>query len=163
MMVLDGLQPAGITTLILDKNNLIPALGSVAALNPYLPVQVMDSGAFINLGTVVSPICDVKPGTVIMRIRLVNDKEKETTLDIKQGTIEILPLTQGQIARLHLLPYHGTDIGMGGSGRGGTIKIGGGMLGLVIDARGRPIRLPEDTAHRQELLKKWRWIFDGQT
>ena len=35
------------------------------------------------------------------------------------------------------------------------IKVPGGVCGVVIDARGRPLRLPEDQAKRSELLCKW--------
>jgi hypothetical protein len=32
---------------------------------------------------------------------------------------------------------------------------------VVIDARGRPLRLPSDAARRRELLKKWLWTVGG--
>ncbi|MBI4630385.1 MAG: glutamate mutase L, partial [Chloroflexi bacterium] len=51
LIVLDGLQPCGVTNLILDTYNLAPALGVVSALNPTATVQIMESGSFLNLGT----------------------------------------------------------------------------------------------------------------
>jgi hypothetical protein len=86
---------------------------------------------------------------------MTNEAGSETRVDIKQGALEVLPLPIGQPARLHLQPLHRADIGMGGAGRGGIIRVVGGELGVIIDARGRPLRLPDDPARRHELMKKW--------
>jgi hypothetical protein len=158
-MLLDGIQPTGVTTLVLDQNNLSPALGAAATINPMLTVQVLEStGTFLNLGTVISPVGNARPGTPVMQARLVYDDESEIKVDIKQGTIELLSLPTGQVARLHVQPLQRFDIGMGGPGRGGSLRVIGGALGVVIDARGRPLRLPEDDARRFEILKKWQWV-----
>ena len=34
-------------------------------------------------------------------------------------------------------------------------------MGVVIDARGRPLVLPEDPVRRRELLKKWLFSVGG--
>jgi hypothetical protein len=34
-------------------------------------------------------------------------------------------------------------------------------LGLVIDARGRPLHLPSEPARRHEIIKKWLWTLGG--
>ena len=47
------------------------------------------------------------------------------------------------------------DIGFGGRGRGGRLKVIGGRLGVVIDARGRPLQLPKQPESRIELLNHW--------
>ena len=36
-----------------------------------------------------------------------------------------------------------------------------GALGVVIDARGRPLQLPSDAVRRRELFKKWLWTLGG--
>ncbi len=64
-------------------------------------------------------------------------------------------LPVGQAGTLHLTPLHRFDVGMGGLGRGGTVKVIGGVLGVLIDARGRPLRLPAEPSGRRELLNKW--------
>ena len=56
LLLLDALQPVGFTTVILDENNLLPVLGAAAGRNTLLPIQVLESGAFMSLGTVVSAI-----------------------------------------------------------------------------------------------------------
>jgi hypothetical protein len=85
----------------------------------------------------------------------------ETTMDVKEGELEVIPLSPGKSARLKLQPFHRYDIGMGGAGRGGTLNVVGSALGVVIDARGRPLTLPEDPDRRKEIYRKWLWMLGG--
>jgi hypothetical protein len=107
---------------------------------------------------VISPVADARPGTAVLRLRMGYEGGGETTLDVKQGTIEILQLPLGQNAQLQLQPLHRADVGMGGPGRGGKLRVVGGALGVIVDARGRPLRLPNDPALRRDLVAKWRWM-----
>ena len=159
LMLLDALQPVGVTTLVLDQNHLTPALGLAAGVSPILPVQILELGAFLNLGTVISPICRADPGTPILRARLVFSEGNETSTEVKQGSLHVLPLARNQTGLLYLEPLNHTDLGFGRASRG--VKITGGALGAVIDGRGRPIRLPADASERQEQLKKWLWALGG--
>ncbi len=160
LILLDAVQPVGVTTIILDQNNLLPSLGAAAVRNTLLPVQVLESGAFVNLAAVVAPICTADHGTVVLRARLVQDDGNETRVDVKYGSLEILPLAGGKTAKLQLQPLRRADVGFG-PGRGGTIRVVGGALGLIIDARGRPLVLPADAVRRRELIKKWYWTVGG--
>lgn len=154
LTLLDGLQPIGISTIILDQNNLTASLGTVAAFNPVLPVQVLESGTFLNLGTVICPISKARYGTPILNVRLEHENGLKETFQIKQGSIVSLPLQLGQTANIHLDALRGTEIDPHGK-QGGRFKIVGGICGAVIDARGRPILLPKEDGRRRELLKKW--------
>ena len=160
LMLLDGLQPVGVTTFVLDQNNLLATLGAAAAVNSLLPVQILESSAFMNLGTVVSPVSDARYGTLMMRAKMTVEGGAETHWDIKQGSLVVLPLPQGQKARLRLEYSHGTHIGLGRTGSS-SLNVVGGVLGLVIDARGRPLGLPADDARRREQIKKWQWTLGG--
>ena len=161
LMLLDGIQPTGMTTLGLDINHLAGALGAAAALNPILTVQVLDAATFQYLGTVISPIGVADTGVPILRVRMVRDNSEEVTLDVQQGNLEVLPLATGKTATLYLQPYHRYDVGMGGPGRGGKLTVFGGALGVIIDARGRPLRTSADPQKRQELYRKWLWALGG--
>jgi uncharacterized protein (TIGR01319 family) len=161
LLLLDAVQPVGVTTLVLDQHSLMAPLGAAALVNPALVVQVLESSTFLNLATIISPVAAARPGTPILRLRLAYESGEEMSLDIKQGTLEALPVPPGQPARLRLQPLHRADVGMGGPGRGGSVRVIGGALGVVIDARGRPLRLPEDAGRRRELFKKWLWTLGG--
>jgi len=156
LMLLDGLQPTGITTLLLDQNNLVSALGAAAEVNPLLAIQVLGSNTIVNLGTVISPVGITRSGAPILRVILTHDDGTESKAEIKNGTIEVLPLPSGVTATLRLQPLHRFNVGMG-PGRGGRVQVIGGALGVVIDARGRPLSLHPDVDRRNGLYKKWLW------
>lgn len=162
LILLDALQPVGITTIVLDQNNLTPALGAAGCLNPILAVQVLESSAFLSLATVISPIANARPGTPILHLKVAYESGDETSFEVKQGSLETLPLPLGQSARLRLQPLQRTEVGLGGPGRGGSLRVVGGALGVVIDARGRPLRLPADPLRRNDLYKKWLWTLGGR-
>jgi len=161
LMLLDSLQPTGVTTLVLDQNNLASSLGAAAEINSVLPIQLLESTSFVTLGTVISPVGKAQMGASILRAKITYENGNETSVEVKHGALEVIPLPMGQPARIRLQPLNRFDVGMGGPGRGGEVKVVGGMFGVIIDARGRPLRLPVEPGRRRELLKKWLWTFGG--
>ncbi|HUF39032.1 MAG TPA: glutamate mutase L [Anaerolineales bacterium] len=155
LAILDALEPAGVTVVLADVNNLLPSLGAAAEINGILPVQVLESGVLKSLGTVIAPIGNARTGTLILRIRAALPSGEERKIDVKQGMLTTIPLEVGQRAELHLQPLLRYDVGLGGPGRGGTLKVVGGQMGVVIDARGRPLDLPDDRAKRLSTVQKW--------
>src|SRR5512141_1990903 len=160
LLLLDAVQPVGISTVILDRNNLRPLLGAASVYNSILPVQVLESGAFQSLGTVVSAVAPPNYGVLVARVRLAYDNGSEARADVKYGDLEVLPLPTGQSAKLSIQPQYGVDVGFG-PGHPASLVVSGGEMGVVIDARGRPLVFPEDGDRRREFLKKWQWMLGG--
>lgn len=159
LVLLDALQPTGYTSIWLDQYNLLPALGAAASINPLLTVQ--EASDAVPLGVVVSPVGEANYGTPALRVRVTYENGDTATKDVKHGALEVIPLPVGKTASLSLQPLHRFDAGWG-QGRGGSVKnVPGGPFGIVIDARGRPLRLTSDPVKRRELLKKWLWIVGG--
>ncbi|RPI32613.1 MAG: hypothetical protein EHM70_08520 [Chloroflexota bacterium] len=161
LMLLDGLQPTGISTFVLDQNKLLPALGAASSVNTTLPVQVLESSNFLNLSTVISVTGQAQFGAPALRVKVTYEAGNQSTVNVKYGALEVIPLPAGQSATLHLQPLNRMDVGMGGPGRGGNVRVVGGAFGVVIDARGRPLRLPADPGKRREIIKKWIWTLGG--
>ncbi len=163
LLLLDSIQPVGLTTVILDQNNLLPLLGAAAAQNNILPVQVMESGAFLSVGTVVSPVVSASQGTPILRAKLTYENGTEARVELKYGSLETLPLQSGEVGKLTIQLLRAADIGFG-AGRvpREPINVAGGALGVVLDGRGRPLNLPADAGRRRELIKKWNWNMGGE-
>ncbi|MGD2057246.1 MAG: glutamate mutase L [Anaerolineales bacterium] len=156
LAMLDGVQPTGVTTLVLDPHNLSPSLGVAAGSVPLLSVHVLESGSYVSLGTVVSPVGRSRAGRRILTLRLEPENSNEDIAgEIRMGQLVVLPLDQGTYARLTLRPERGIDVGFGGPGKAGALRVAGGAVGLIIDARGRPLELPEDPAVRIELNDQW--------
>jgi hypothetical protein len=163
LLLLDSLQPVGVTTVILDQNNLIPLLGAAASQNNILPVQVLESGAFLSVGTVISPVVSANYGTPILRARLTYENGVEARVELKYGSLETLPLRSGEVGKLSIQLMRGADIGFGpGRVPKDGISVTGGALGVVFDGRGRPLDLPADAVRRRELIKKWNWTIGGE-
>jgi hypothetical protein len=155
MIVLNGLQPTGVTTIAVDRNNLAASLGAAASVAPLLTIQSLDTVNFVNLCTVISPVGKAPTGAPILRVQMKTDEGQESELEVRQGSLAALRLPTGQAGTLHLTPLHRFDVGMGGLGRGGTVKVIGGVFGVVIDARGRPLKLPAEPSRRRDILNKW--------
>ena len=165
LITLDGLQPTGISTLLLDVNRAAPALGAVAGLKPLAAASALEasasgSGALVPLGTVISPVGKARPGEAVMRMRITYEDGGMLNVEARYGDIEIWPLLPGQKATLELRPNRRFDVGLG-FGRGGKVQAIGGLVGLVVDARGRPLTLPEDPDRRRRVLHGWIWDVGG--
>lgn len=155
LMLLDGLQPVGTSTFVMDPYGLATALGAAAAVNTMIPVQVVETSALINLGTVISPLSTARYGTSIMNLRIEYESGEKAEHEIRQGNLIMLPVLPGQTARIHLEPLRGIEIDPLQNSGTRSFKVIGGVCGTVIDARGRPLVLPADDVRRQDLLKKW--------
>ena len=161
LALLDGLQPVGVSTVVIDPNGVLAACGTIAEVNALLPAHVADSGALVSLGTIICPLCTARRGTSILRAHLVYDNGREIRSEIKQGTLVVMPLPVGKTARLNLEPLQTVNINPDKRSGVVNLQVTGGACGVVIDARGRPIQLPKNAEDRSHLLKKWRKTLDS--
>jgi hypothetical protein len=161
LMVLDALQPIGISTLVLDSYGLAPALGNVAAVKPLAAVEALDAGGFTNLATVVTPVGETEPGVTALEVKVSYANGSALEMEVNYGDLEVLPLPIDQEAVMELRPRGRFDVGLGGQGKGGKRRVSGGLAGLIIDARGRPIPFPGSPGQRQERMQQWLWDVGG--
>lgn len=157
LMALNGIQPSGVTTVVLDRFQLLPLLGALAPGLPALPVHLLETDAFRNLGTVIIPTSAVPEGERVLTVEVQKEGGNSFDVEIMQGTLKRVVIQVNEPAVLILKPERQTDVGFGGPGVGGRLRVTGGALGLVIDARGRPIALPEDEEARIALIQRWQW------
>lgn len=160
LLLLDAVQPEGIAPIMFDQNNIMGSLGAAAARNNFLPQQVVEAGAFLGAGTIVSVVASAAIGDRVVRAKLTYEDGSETRAEVKFGGLETLPLPNGKTARLTLAPFGRADAGLG-AGRSGSLTVTGGALGVIIDARGRPLNLPADPVRRRELIKRWSYAVGG--
>ncbi len=161
LIVLDALEPIGVSTLVLDMHGLAPALGNVAAVKPLAAVEALDSGALVNLATVVAPVGHARRGDIILKMRVTYDDSSTFSVEVRYGDLEVLPLLPDQQAVLELRPLRHFDVGLGGPGKAGKRRVSGGLAGLIIDARGRPLRLSSKPEQCQLQMRQWLWDVGG--
>lgn len=140
----DGLEPEGVTELYYDRGFLFPYVGAMAEVNLEAAREMLFGQALVPLGTVVSPVSpsrrDSGPGRPAARVVFSPPGEAAREMEMIWGQLRILPLPAGCRARLELHPTSAvTDVGAG-PGEPWTGMVPGGAVGLILDARGRPLR-----------------------
>lgn len=161
LMALDALQPCGVFTLAVDMLGLAPAFGGLAPANPYAAASVIERDGFVTLGTVIAPISKNREGQISLRVKIQPAGSGVMDLEVQHGTLELVPLMPGQKASIQVHTVGRVSLG---SNRAGVFKaeIEGGALGLIIDARGRPITLPADADKRRTKVQQWYWDLGGE-
>lgn len=160
MLIIDSIQPEGVTGLFVDSVFMMPHLGVLAEINPEVALQVFETDCLVPLGTCVAPRCHPRPGQTVatLDLRMPDGSHRRET--ITGGEIKVIPLGPGERAGLGLTPARGVDAG-GGPGRRMETEAVGGRVGLVIDGRGRPIVFPAAPNARRAAVARWLAAFDA--
>jgi len=155
LILLDTIQPKGITNLFLDQHGILPVLGSIAVDNPILPIQILEGSSISLLAKVFSIISKAKIGTPILKVRLEFKDGTYLEEQIVKGTISKLPLSAGQIVKLFLEPLSNIDMNQFGRNVDKGFIVQGGLCGVIFDARGRPIQLQKNNTERFDQFLNW--------
>jgi len=157
LMLLDAVQPVGVSGLALDRTGLLAPAGAVATVNPVAGAQLVARDALLNLGTVVAPLGTAREGEVALTFKIKYEDGRSLEVEVPFGSLEVIPLPARQVATLELRPTRRFDVGLGRKGLAGTTEVEGGIIGIMIDARGRPLPLAEDPAEQREKMQRWLW------
>ena len=160
LMMIDAFQPEGITHLAVDSIFMMPQLGVLAQVNPEAATQVFERDCLIHLGTAIAPIGVGKTGEACLSVEISTDGKPPIAEDVPYGELRLYPLSLGEKASLKLHPSRRFDVGAG-SGNMVEAEAMGGVVGLVIDTRGRPLEIPTDTAQRVAQLTEWQTALDA--
>lgn len=148
-MVIDGFLPEGVTRLAVDSIFMMPQLGVLSTVNEKAATEVFDKDCLIRLGTCIAPVGNGKEGRPCVTVSLEDKK-----IEVNYRDMVLIPLGVGEKKEVIITPTKSFDVG---AGKGKQLKtlVDGGIVGLIIDARGRPFELPEDNSKRIELLTRW--------
>ena len=78
------------------------------------------------------------------------------------GDLELLELGPDQVATITCEPAKSFDLGEG-PGKKTVREVRGGTVGLILDARGRPLALPGERADCQATMERWTKATDMYT
>jgi uncharacterized protein (TIGR01319 family) len=159
LMMIDSFSPEGVTRLAVDSIFMMPQLGVLAQVHPEASTQVFEKDCLIQLGTVVAPVGTLKEGQDALRVRLQLPGGKSEDFVQKFGQLRLIPLADGQTAKATLSPMKKLNVGAG-PGVSMDAELHGGVVGLIIDTRGRPIAFPEDDTTRIAKLREWNAALD---
>jgi uncharacterized protein (TIGR01319 family) len=149
LMMMDAYQPEGVTMLAVDSIFMMPQLGVLSTVHPEAAAQVFDRDCLIRLGSCVAPVGQGKEGEPCLTIDYNGKSET-----FRYGELRVLPLGVGETLQATIRPARGFDVGAG-KGRPVEATLEGGVVGVVVDTRGRPLQLPPDDATRRQKLISW--------
>lgn len=148
LMLVDAFEPEGVTALAVDSIFMMPQLGVLSQVNREAAMTVFERDCLIWLGTCISPVGSLRAGQVALRLSVpALGLERE----VRTGELLLFPLAED--SRLVVEPARGVDVGAG-PGRRLERGVRGGVVGLIVDARGRPLTHESDAARRQALLRQ---------
>jgi len=178
LMMIDSFLPEGITRMAVDSIFMMPQLGVLANIQKpefeesakKAAVEVFHKDCLIKLGTCIASKTAPKKPRRVMTITFTMPDGKTMEKSYSRGEMELIPLGLDQKARVRIVPERGIDVGAG-PGRVLEGEAEGGVVGVVVDARGRvytpakdatgkpflegAVPLPEDDGERVQTLKKW--------
>ncbi len=141
LMFLDGWGREGIQEVYLNPWGSVGLLAQVPFLQDYLKL----------LGTFVCFRHCFAAGKIIGRIFLDWGLDEELEIVLASGDLVRVPLPQGQECHCRLELAGGVDL----PGFDPDLILAGGELGLIFDARGRPLERPPAGEKGQELVRQW--------
>jgi len=109
----------------------------------------------VYLGTCVAPVGKGKIGKPALYAKLELPDGSVFEEDIPFGEIRLIPCEVGQKAKATLKTHKGLILDQDKK-KEITVDLHGGIVGIVIDTRGRqPFVLPTEKSERIAALKKW--------
>jgi uncharacterized protein (TIGR01319 family) len=154
LMMLDAYQPEGVTLLTVDSIFMMPHLGVLSEHLYEAAKEVFERDCIVKVGTAIAPIGTGKPGEPCVRV-----VGGGIDLSVPFGEVRLQALP-ASLSSLTVEPSRNFDVGAG-KGKSFTINAGDpkmrmvdGLLGLIIDTRGRPFNLELNTPGRVATLRK---------
>jgi hypothetical protein len=122
---------------------MMPHLGVLASVHPRAAMEVFERDCLVPLGWCVAPRGEAKPGKPVLKWSFARSGGSTESGTMSGGELKMIRLAEGERATVEVQPERGFDMGAG-PGKPVTREVRGGSVGIIIDARGRPLPLPAD-------------------
>jgi hypothetical protein len=154
LILTDAWLTEGVTRMMQDSVFMMPHLGVVSTVYRDAAWSIFDKDCLVRLGTSIAASGQAKFGESVMdlTIEMPNGDVLEEKMNL--GDLKLIPLTTEQEAKVHVEPANQYDVGAGPGQELDTV-VQGGIAGLLLDARGRPLYFPTDDEKRKDILLKW--------
>ena len=156
LMLMDAYQPEGVTLLTVDSIFMMPQLGVLSQVHPEAATQVFERDCLIYLGTCIAPVGVAKEGDPCVTVQFQHKTET-----IPFGQIRVYPLGfengvdgEPKADEITVTPAKNFDLGLG-KGKELRKSVQGGVVGIIIDTRGRPLQIPTEDQTRRAKLSEW--------
>jgi len=154
-MMVDAFLPEGLTHLAVDSIFMAPQLGVLSTVHEPAATQVFERDCLIRLGSALAPIGHARPGAPCLTVEITAPGFQPVDRRVPFGELALLPLPDAGDARVVAAPERGFDLGAG-KGKNLEARVPGGVVGLIVDTRGRrPFTLPATAPERIAALRAW--------
>jgi len=154
LMMVDAYEPLGFTMLSVDSIFMMPHLGVLSTINEKAATDVFVRDCMIYLGTCVAPIGQGRNGDFCADYEIAFPNGKTVKEQLRFGDLRLYPLELGKKAKMTMQPAKQVNLGAG-AGVPVMREVQGGVVGLLLDGRCRPLQLPADHQARVAALMKW--------
>lgn len=137
-LLLDTVQPVGPCELAVDVQGTLTLAALADTVAPGLLMETISYDSVQVLGTALVASGSLPKGERVGQIRVEFSNGRKEQRDLIAGKLDTVGIPLSQRASVHVEPSLRVDLGWG-RGRQGTIEVEGGLAGLLIDLRGRPI------------------------
>ena len=157
----DAWQPEGVTKMFQDSVFMMPHLGVLSTVYRDAAWNIFDKDCLVRLGTCIAPVGTIAEEIkararreLVMTVELTLPSGETLKEELKFGDIKRIELPERSEAKAVIQPAKHFDVGKG-DGHIVEATIMGGAAGVLMDARGRPLYLPEEADTRRRLLQEW--------
>ncbi len=133
---------------------MMPHLGVLSSVYQEAAWQIFDKDCLVRLGTVVAPRGTGNIGKQAMSVTMEMPDGSTRKETVNFGDIKRIRLLEGQEAKAVIDPTGRLDVGAG-EGQELETTLFGGVVGIILDARGRPLNLPNNEDSRNRMILKW--------
>jgi len=158
LILSDAFQPEGVTRLIQDSVFMMPHLGVLSTVHPKAALEIFEKDCLVKLGAIIAPKFkeNTRPseGETILEVEAEMPDRSTLKERLLYNEMKLIPLKEDESAIMIIKPSRKCNVGAG-FGKVIKTKIEGGVVGVILDGRGRPITLAKEPKERQKKLKEW--------
>jgi uncharacterized protein (TIGR01319 family) len=155
LMMIDAFLPEGLTHLAVDSIFMAPQLGVLSTVHEQAATQVFENDCLVRLGAVLAPVGQGRAGQRSVTVRVEAPDLEPVERTVAWGELVLVLGPYSGDVRLVATPERGVDVGAG-RGRPLEADVRCGVVGLIVDARGRqPFVLPREPGERIARLRAW--------
>ncbi len=150
----DAFQSEGVTLFLQDSVFMMPHLGVVSTVHQEAAWNIFDKDCLVRLGSIIAPSGLASGNAEVMSVSLEMPNGETLNETIRWGQLKLIPLPEREKIDVTIRPAKGFDIGAGERKELKT-QVEGGVVGLILDGRGRPLGLPKNPEKRREMVLDW--------
>jgi uncharacterized protein (TIGR01319 family) len=152
LIMLNAFLPEGVTRLAVDSIFMMPHLGALSDVRPDIALSVMEKDCLVPLGPVIALSGDITAGVPAVSVSATDSHGARREAIVCGGDICVIPMSMpGEVS------VEATVLGAGSIGghEKASFQCAAGEVGVIIDARGRPLNLPLDRTALASANAKW--------